>query len=174
MQPGRRKALALAGVAVAAAAGGALVGALVIQSGSGAARLLSASFVDLEGRTRRLLDWRGQVVLCNFWATWCAPCREEVPLLVAAKRQYASDGLEVVGIGIDHVDKIRDFAAKYRVNYPLLVAGSEAIEMMRDLGNKAGALPYTVLLDRAGSVAGRRLGAFRKEELSEAVTRLLR
>ena len=173
MQPGRRKALALAGVAATAAAGGALVGALVVQSGSGAARLLSASFVDLEGRTRRLLDWRGQVVVCNFWATWCAPCREEVPLLVAAKQQYAPNGLEVVGIGIDHVDKIRDFAANYRVNYPMLVAGSEAIEMMRGLGNRAGALPYTVLLDRSGGIAGQRLGPFRHEELREAVTRLL-
>ena len=173
MQPGRRKALALAGVAAAAAAGGALVGALVVQSGSGAARLLSAGFVDLEGRTRRLLEWHGQVIVCNFWATWCAPCREEVPLLVAAKQQYAAKGLEVVGIGIDQAAKIRDFAANYQVNYPMLVAGSEAIDMMRNLGNKAGALPYTVLLDRSGGVAGQRLGAFHKEELAEVLTRLL-
>jgi peroxiredoxin len=96
-----------------------------------------------------------------------------VPLLVAAKQQYAAKGLEVVGIGIDQVAKIRDFAANYRVNYPMMVAGSEAIEIMRDLGNKAGALPYTVLLDRSGGVAGQRLGAFRKEELTTVLTRLL-
>jgi len=173
MRPGRRKALALAGVAGAAAAGGALVGALVVQSGSGAARLLAAHFVDTDGRTRRLLEWQGQVVVCNFWATWCAPCREEVPLLVAAKQQYAAKGLEIVGIGIDQAAKIREFAANYRVNYPMLVAGSEAIDIMRELGNKAGALPYTVLLDRSGRVAGQRLGAFRKEELAQVLTRLL-
>ncbi len=173
MRPGRRKALALAGVAAAAAAGGALVGALIVQSGSGAARLLSASFVDLDGRARRLLEWRSQVIVCNFWATWCAPCREEVPLLVAAKQQYASRGLEVVGIGIDQAAKIREFAANFRVNYPMLVAGSEAIDIMRELGNKAGALPYTVLLDRSGRVAGQRLGAFRKEELAQVLTQLL-
>lgn len=173
MRPGRRKALALAGVAAAAAAGGALVGALVVQSGSGAAQLLSAGFVDLDGRARRLLEWRGQVVVCNFWATWCAPCREEVPLLVAAKQQYAAKGLEIVGIGIDQAAKIREFAANYGVNYPMLVAGSEAIDIMRELGNKAGALPYTVLLDRSGRVAGQRLGAFRKEELAQVLTKLL-
>jgi len=173
MRPGRRKALALAGVAAAAAAGGALVGALVVQSSSGAARLLSASFVDLDGQARRLLDWRGQVVVCNFWATWCAPCREEVPLLVAAKQQYARKGLEIVGIGIDQAAKIREFASNYRVNYPMLVAGSEVIGVMRELGNKAGALPYTVLLDRAGRVAGERLGAFHKEELAKVLTQLL-
>jgi thiol-disulfide isomerase/thioredoxin len=146
MRPGRRKALALAGVAAAAAAGGALVGALLVQSRSGAARLLSASFADLDGRARRLLEWRGQVVVCNFWATWCAPCREEVPLLVAAKQQYAGKPLEIVGIGI---------------------------EIMRELGNKAGALPYTVLLDRSGGLAGQRLGAFRKEELAEVLASLI-
>ena len=173
MRPGRRKALALAGVAAAAAAGGALVGALLVQSRSGAARLLSASFVDLDGRARRLLEWRGQVVVCNFWATWCAPCREEVPLFVAAKQQYAAKPLEIVGIGIDQEAKIRDFASNYRVNYPMLVAGSEAIEIMRELGNKAGALPYTVLLDRSGGVVGQRLGAFRKEELAEVLARLV-
>lgn len=173
MRPARRKALALAGVAAAAAAGGALVGALVVQSRSGAARLLSASFVDLDGRARRLLEWRGQFVVCNFWATWCAPCREEVPLLVAAKQQYAAKRLEIIGIGIDHAPNIRDFAAKYHVNYQMLVAGSEAIEIMRQLGNKAGALPYTVLLDRSGAVAGQRLGAFRKEELEQALSGLV-
>jgi thiol-disulfide isomerase/thioredoxin len=173
MRPGRRKALALAGVAGAAAAGGALVGALVVQSGSGAARLLAAHFVDTDGRTRRLFEWQGRIVVCNFWATWCAPCREEVPLLVAAKQQYAARGLEIVGIGIDQAPKIREFAANYRVNYTMLVAGTEAIDIMRELGNKAGALPYTVLLDRSGRVAGQRLGAFRKEELAQVLTRLL-
>lgn len=173
MRPGRRKALALGGVAAAAAVGGAFVGALVVQSGSGAARLLSASFLDLEGRTRRLREWSGQVLMCNFWATWCTPCREEVPLLVAAKQQYAGKGLEIVGIGIDHATKIRDFAANYQVNYEMLVAGSETIEIMRDLGNKAAALPYTVLLDRSGRLAGQRLGAFRREELAQVLKGLL-
>jgi thiol-disulfide isomerase/thioredoxin len=173
MRPGRRKALALGGVAAAAAVGGAFVGALVVQSGSGAARLLSASFLDLEGRTRRLREWSGQVLMCNFWATWCTPCREEVPLLVAAKQQYAGKGLEIVGIGIDHATKIRDFADNYQVNYEMLVAGSETIEIMRDLGNKAAALPYTVLLDRSGRLAGQRLGAFRREELAQVLKGLL-
>jgi thiol-disulfide isomerase/thioredoxin len=173
MRPARRKALALVGVAAAAAAGGALVGALLVQSRSGAARLLSASFVDLDGRARRLLEWRGRALVCNFWATWCAPCREEVPLFVAAKQQYAAKPLEIVGIGIDHAAKLREFAENYRVNYPILVAGSEAIEIMRDLGNKAGALPYTVLLDRSGGVVGQRLGAFHKEELAEILAALV-
>jgi thiol-disulfide isomerase/thioredoxin len=173
MLPARRKALALAGIGAGAAAVGALVGALLRQSSSGAAALLSATFPDLDGRPRRLLDWQGRPLVCNFWATWCAPCREEIPLLVSARQQYAEAGLEVVGIGIDSVDKIREFAAIYRISYPLLVAGADTIELIRTLGNKAGALPYTVLLDRRGVLVGSKLGAYRGSELQAALTSLL-
>jgi len=173
MRPGRRNSLILAGVGVGAAAAGALVGALALQSGSGAAQLLSASFSDLQGRKRRLLEWRGQVLACNFWATWCAPCLEEVPLFIAAKQHHARKGFEVIGIGIDNAAKISDFAAKFLINYQLLVADADAIGLMRQLGNPAGALPYTVLLDRNGAIAHRKLGAFRKEELERVLAGLL-
>src|SRR5688500_1602392 len=97
----RRRDALLRGAAcvAAAAAGGSGAGALALQSRSGAADLLAARFPDLEGRVHRLLDWRGRVLLCNFWATWCAPCREEVPILVSAKQHWAAYGFEVVGIG---------------------------------------------------------------------------
>jgi thiol-disulfide isomerase/thioredoxin len=173
MRPGRRKTLTLVGIGAGAAAGGALVGALLRQSHSGAAALLSASFSDLDGRPRRLLDWQGRPLVCNFWATWCAPCREEVPLLISAKQQYAETDLEVVGISVDSADKVREFATIYRVNYPLLVAGADAIDLMRTMGNKAGALPYTVLLDRHGGLAGSKLGAYSRPELQAALTSLL-
>ena len=173
MHPGRRRALAFAAVGIGAAAAGALIGTFAGRSGRGAEELLDARFVDLEGASRRVLDWRGHILLCNFWATWCAPCREEVPLLVAAKQQYSSRGFEVLGIGIDNGDKIGEFAAKYRVNYPMLVAGPEALDLMRALGNAAGALPYSVLLDRSGRIHATRLGAFRREELGGILSGLL-
>lgn len=173
MRPDRRKTVLLAGIGAAAAIGGGLAGALFVQSGSGAARLLGTPFPDLRGNTRRLVEWQGQVLVCNFWATWCAPCREEIPLLIAAKQQFASRGLEVVGIGVDSADKMRDFAANFGINYPIFIAGTEAIDLMRELGNKAGALPFTVLLDRAGRVAQRRLGAYAKDELHRALLSLL-
>jgi thiol-disulfide isomerase/thioredoxin len=173
MRPSRRKVLWLGGIGAAAAAAGALVGALALQSRSGAAQLLAASFPDLEGRKRRVLDWRGRALACNFWATWCAPCREEIPLLVAAKQQYGGKGFEVLGIGIDNALKIVDFAAIYRVNYPILIADSSALHLMRELGNTAGGLPYTVFLDRTGSITHRKLGALRQGELSEILAGLL-
>lgn len=172
MASGRREALMLGGIGVAAAVAGALAGVLALQSRSGAAELLAASFTDLEGRHRRLLEWQGRALLCNFWATWCAPCREEVPLLIAAKRQGLPLGVEIVGIGIDSAENIREFARTYRVNYPLLVGGATALDVLRGLGNRSGGLPYTVALDRSGAVAQRHLGALKDAELRQVLASL--
>lgn len=165
MKIGRREALLIGAAGVGAAVLGGLAGALVSQSRSGAAALLAARYPDLDGQVRRLLDWQGRVVICNFWATWCAPCREEVPLLVAAKRQWASKGVEIVGIGVDSADKIREFAKTYQINYPVLIADGSALELIRKLGNRAGGLPFTVVLDRTGGLVGQHLGALSEADL---------
>jgi thiol-disulfide isomerase/thioredoxin len=169
----RREALILGAAGVAAAAAGAMVGVFALQARSGAAELLAARFTDLDGRPRRLLEWRGRALLCNFWATWCAPCLEEIPLLVAAKQQWLSSGFEIVGIGIDSVDKMRQFAATYKINYPVLVADATALTLLRALGNRSGGLPYTVALDRHGALVERRLGALKEPELRQVLARLV-
>ena len=167
----RREVLILGAAGVAALAAGALVGALGTQSASGAGKLLSASFPDLAGRARRLSEWQGKVVLFNFWATWCAPCREEMPLLDALAQKYA---FLAVGIGIDSAAKIREFAANYSIRYEMLAAGVEAVRLMKELGNPGGGLPFSLLLDRSGRIAGRKLGAFDRRELEGMVAPLLR
>ncbi|MEA3191816.1 MAG: hypothetical protein QOD26_149 [Betaproteobacteria bacterium] len=167
----RREALILGAAASAALGAGALVGALGIQSASGAAKLLASSFPDLSGRPRWLSDWQGRVVLFNFWATWCTPCREEMPVLDAVAQKY---GFSAVGIGIDSVSKIRDFVANYALRYEMLVAGAEAVQLMKDLGNPSGGLPFSLLLDRSGRLSSRKLGAFDRRELEGMVTPLLR
>lgn len=169
----RREALIVGGVAVAAAAAGAVVGTLGLQSRSGAADLLGHRFLDLEGRPRRLIDWRGQVLAVNFWATWCAPCREEMPILEAAHQRYRDRGASVVGIGIDSASKMRDFAANVRVSYPLLVGDASTLDLMRAAGNPTGGLPFTVFLDRAGAIAQRKIGALHAEDLAKALEPLL-
>jgi thiol-disulfide isomerase/thioredoxin len=167
----RRDALILGATGTAALALGALVGALGIQSTSGAGKLLSSSFPDLAGRPRRLIEWQGRVVLFNFWATWCAPCREEMPFLDAMARKYA---IPVVGIGIDSASKVREFAANYRIRYEMLVAGTEAIQLMKETGNPTGGLPFSLLLDRSGRIVSRKLGPLDQRELEGIVTQLLR
>jgi peroxiredoxin len=174
MPPDRRELLILGGVGLAAAIAGAVLGPFALQSQSGVPQLLSTVFPDAEGQARRLRDWSGQVVVCNFWATWCIPCREEVPLLIDVYDKYRQRGVQVVGIGIDQHAKIVDFAAKFKITYPLLIGDARALDVMRGLGNQAGALPYTVVLDRAGAVAARKLGAYKDAELHEILAVLLR
>jgi thiol-disulfide isomerase/thioredoxin len=119
-------------------------------------------------------EWRGKVLVCNFWATWCPPCREEIPLLVSQRDALASKGLEVVGIAVDSAPKVAEFAKTAKISYPILVAEASGIGLMRELGNRSGALPYTVFLDRDGTIVARKLGALHRPELERILQKLLR
>ena len=167
MAPGRRELLILAGAGLAAAAAGFLAGPALLRLGGDGERdaLAAAAFADLEGRRRRLAEWRGKILVCNFWATWCAPCREEIPLLVAARQKYGSAGVEIVGIAIDNATKVRHFAATFKISYPILLAEADGLDLMRQLGNTGGGFPYTVIADRDGRPVHRKLGALKGAEL---------
>jgi len=176
MTPGRREALLLGVAGIAAAAAGFLIGPTLLRPGRRreGELLQSASFPDLENKMRRLSEWRGKVLVCNFWATWCAPCREEIPILVAARRKYGPSGAEIVGIAIDNVAKVRQFSASFDISYPVLLAGSDGLDLMRQLGNSGGGLPYTVIVDRQGALVHRKLGALKTGELDGLLDSLTR
>ena len=167
MAPGRREALILGGAGLAAAAAGFLAGPALLRLGSSPAEaaLSQAAFPDLEGKLRRLAEWRGRVVVYNFWATWCAPCREEIPLLVATRGKYGPSGVEIVGIAIDNAAKVREFSTSFNISYPVLLAEADGLDLMRGLGNTGGGLPYTVIADRQGGLVHRKLGALKQAEL---------
>lgn len=169
----RREALLLGGIALTAATAGFIAGPLLTQGDAGDADVIAAGrFTDLEGKPRGLAEWRGKVLVLNFWATWCAPCREEIPMFIEARGEYAPYGVEFVGIGIDKADKIAEFARQMRINYPILVADAAAMDMMRRLGNRAAGLPFTVIVDRAGIPVARKLGAVHREELNRMLSPL--
>lgn len=184
MQPARREALILGAAGLAAAAAGFLLGPLVLESTAGRgtgegtaaanAALRSASVVDLAGRPRRLSEWLDRILVCNFWATWCTPCREEIPILMAAREKYAAAGVEIVGIAIDNAAKVRDFSASFNISYPILIAGGDGLDLMRKLGNSAGGLPYTVIANRQGDIVHRKLGAFHRDDLDTLLAPLVR
>jgi thiol-disulfide isomerase/thioredoxin len=112
---------------------------------------------DLEGRRQSLDQWRGRVLVLNFWATWCAPCREEMPILSDLAEHYR-DRVQFVGVAADSAEKVREFAREVPVSYPLLAGGEEAIKPTRPLGNLPLAVPFTIVLDRAGKPKAAALG----------------
>lgn len=135
--------------------------------------LTNLVLTDLSGKPQSLNQWKGKVLVVNFWATWCAPCREEVPALVRAQSKFAANGVQVVGIALDSAVKVQEFAKEFGINYALLIGGLDSIDVTRKLGNKAGGLPYTLVLDREGRVVSTRLGGISDAQLNEAIRPLL-
>jgi thiol-disulfide isomerase/thioredoxin len=169
--------MAAGGVAIAALAAGVYVAQRASpepNAGDVAEKALAAlTLPDSEGRPQALSQWRDKVLVINFWATWCTPCREEMPLFKAAQLQYGSRGLQFVGIAADSAAKVRDWIAESPPGYPTLIGGYSAIELSQVLGNRVGALPYTVVVDRSGRVVFRQLGPFSESKLNAIIGELL-
>lgn len=173
MAPRLRVGLAVVGVA-----------ALALAAGYGAALWLRPAppapdtsqtapidftLVDLSGRERKLSEWRGRPLLLNFWATWCAPCREEIPLFIEMQKQHAATGLQVVGVAIDRRADVVEFVARFSVPYPILLADDKTLDLMNRYGNPIGSLPYSVIFRPDGTIAHRKLGAFSPSELQKVL-----
>ena len=170
-----KKAHALAvfaAVAIAAAAGGATYH--LWSRGSSADRTLDRNAAVERIYAARLPALKvGQVLVVNFWATWCAPCREEIPGFVRLQERYGARGLTFVGIAIDQPDKVAGFAREFQINYPLLVGGMETLELLREVGNRAGVLPYTLVIDRKGNLVSREPGGLKEAKLEGLLKPLL-
>ncbi|SFM24903.1 Peroxiredoxin [Ectothiorhodospira mobilis] len=129
---------------------------------------------DLEGNPRRIGEWDGRVVLVNFWATWCPPCRKEIPLFVEMQSAHGDAGLTIVGVALDDPQAAAAFARDQGINFPVLVGGEErAGEVARAYGNPYGSLPYSVLLDREGKVRYIHVGRLHRETLERELAPLL-
>ena len=119
-------------------------------------------------------NWDGKVVLLNFWAAWCPPCRREIPAFSEVREFYRDDGFEVVGIAIDDLDSVKTFLSGMKtVRYAQLIGDYDATALMRDLGNQGGGLPYSVLLDRNGTVRFAKSGELKKTMLINQLEPLL-
>lgn len=142
------------------------------QNRPAADALFAATLTDLDNKPVALERYRGRPLIVNFWARWCAPCRQEIPEL-AKFRQARRGKIEVLGIGIeDKVAPVRDFAASNKMDYPVLIAGDQGIPLMQALGNKVGGLPYTLYIDDRGRIAGTRTGMLRAADLEAAAALL--
>jgi thiol-disulfide isomerase/thioredoxin len=130
------------------------------------------SLKNLNGETISLESLRGKVTVVDFWATWCEPCREEIPALQRLREKYASKNVEFVGIAVDSAAKVREYAKAMKITYPLLVGGLESIDLARDFGNKSGGLPYTIVIDNRAGVVLTHLGLIKEQDLDRKLAEL--
>jgi thiol-disulfide isomerase/thioredoxin len=139
---------------------------------SAVSTFLSQSMKDADGQEQHLGQWKDRALVVNFWATWCAPCVDEMPELSALQQEISAQNIQILGIGIDSASNIADFARKYRIGYPLYVGGMSGSELSRALGNQGGGLPFTVIIGRDGQVKKTYLGRLKMEELRKSLSGL--
>ena len=131
------------------------------------------TLADLDGAKHNVHEWDGRVLVLNFWATWCPPCRRETPMFVELQEKYGAQGLQFVGIAIDNKDKVTDFIDTFGVNYPILIGTDDAIQISKEYGNRFGALPYSVIIDRKGHIIRVQRGELTRDVAEKTIKPLL-
>ncbi len=127
---------------------------------------------DPQGQPQALTQWQAPVMVLNFWATWCAPCRREIPELIALQQEYPEQ-LQILGLAFDSVQNLQQFDGEFDFNYPTLVVGAETSQLNAYFGNDKSAVPFTVVLNQQRDIVYRHTGEITRQELREAIEPLL-
>jgi len=155
----------LAGVYVGSHRAGTSPQTAPVAKAQALANLYASRLEDVDGKPYSFSAWKGKTLVVNFWATWCPPCREEMPAFSRLQNRYALRGVQFVGIALDTTESVRAFAGQYPVSYPLLVSGSAGVELARQLGNASLSLPYTLVVSPGGDVPLDHLGPLAEHDL---------
>jgi thiol-disulfide isomerase/thioredoxin len=175
--------LVVAVVLIIAAAGGFLVQQFVLVNDpveapapptinvevDNTAQAIDFSLSDIEGNVKHLSDWNGRARLVNFWATWCAPCRREIPLLKKLQEAQGSEGLQVIGIAVDFMEEVIDYAEEVEFNYPILVGQEDAMMAAESSGVEFIGLPFTLVLSRDGELLKTHVGEIVEDHVERIV-----
>lgn len=164
-----RSTLIIVALAILAGGLGLLAGRAIDQRGGtapiGVARIGDPAppitLPDLDGRIRDLAEWQGRPRLLNFWASWCGPCIEEMPLLDAFAADQAANGVQTIGIALDEIEAVKEFLARIPARYPHLIEAPGSADSSIRLGNTRSVLPFSVLIDAEGRVQRLRVGSFK-------------
>ena len=134
--------------------------------------LTALTLPDTAGVNQSLTQWRGKILVVNFWATWCPPCREEMPAFSRLAEKHAANGVQFVGISIDTLNNVLDFQKRNPVSYPLLIGTMETVQNTIPLGNSAQALPFTAIFDQTSRLHSVKLGRLAEAELAHILETL--
>lgn len=118
-------------------------------------------------------DYSGKTLLINFWATWCSPCRQEMPMLMDLQREFGPDGLQIVGIALDDAQSASNFVETFGITYPILLGLEDVFTTSAAYGNDEGVLPYTVVVDKTGIVRWQYAGIIKHEQITSVLSGLL-
>ncbi|NWG39595.1 MAG: TlpA family protein disulfide reductase [Hydrogenophilaceae bacterium] len=138
-----------------------------------AGALLTIPLMDLHNQPKTLGNYQGKVLVVNFWATWCPPCREEIPHFVEAQEELKAKGVQFAGIALDKPDSVNEFMNYYRINYPIFVADENVGQIMQDIGNRTRSLPYTLIYDKQGQLREKVMGGIDKTRLQHLLAPLI-
>ncbi|MDH5611057.1 MAG: TlpA family protein disulfide reductase [Gammaproteobacteria bacterium] len=130
------------------------------------------AMTDLDGQIRNIKDWDGKIILLNFWATWCPPCLSEIPGFIELQKKYGEQGFQVIGIAVDNEEAVRAYAHEVKINYPVIAAEFEAVELSSRYGNRMGALPYSVIINRKGEISDKVTGELSKTRAEKLLKKL--
>ena len=127
----------------------------------------------LDGRETVFRDWQGELLIVNFWAPWCAPCRREIPALIEIQQEYAARGVKVLGLAFDGEAPVRQFATDYAIPYPLFLVEERSAMYNAVFGNQSGSLPFTALLDRELRIKFSHNGEVSAQQLRDELDKFL-
>jgi len=160
--------------AVLALGGGILARGLLSPVEQNSPTLLpDINFPDVSGNLHSISEWQGKILVINFWATWCSPCRKEIPEFVALQNQYSAKGLQFIGIAIDEQEPVEEYLAATKINYPILIGSVTGIALAHQLGNQIDAVPFTLVVNQQGQIIHQHPGEFSSEQIMEIITPLL-
>ena len=134
--------------------------------------LYETTFPDLSAQTQKISQWKSKTLVINFWATWCPPCREEIPGLIRIQGRYSAKNVQIVGIALDSPEPVAGFAKLMGINYPVLLGGLDAINLARLLGNATGGLPFTIVLSPNGDTSLTHLGMLSESQLESVIAKV--
>ncbi len=142
------------------------------RDGSAIKAVYATTLLDLAAQPQSLSQWKNRVLMVNFWATWCIPCRTEIPALIKIQSLYSAKNVQIVGIALDNPDQVKAFAKSLSINYPVVIGGLESIDLTRAIGNRNGALPFTLILSPGGTVMRSHLGAMTETEMEALIAQV--